>query len=61
MDEEITIIDPSHNRHHLLKRAIEYYAQLNFLVVIVDSSELLWLFILVSEIRTNFSIHCKKL
>jgi len=39
MSEEITIIIPSHNRHHVLNRAIEYYAKLNFLVLIVDSSK----------------------
>ena len=40
MSQEVTIIIPSHDRHHLLQRAISYYAELNFLVVIVDSSEL---------------------
>lgn len=40
MSNEITIIIPSHERHSLLSRAIHYYSELNFLVLIVDSSEL---------------------
>jgi len=32
MKEEVTIIIPSHERHHLLLRAIDYYSELDFLV-----------------------------
>ena len=39
MKEKTTIIIPSHDRHHLLLRAIDYYSELDFLVLIVDSSE----------------------
>ena len=39
MKNETTIIIPSHERHHLLLRAIDYYSELDFLVLIVDSSE----------------------
>ena len=40
MKKETTIIIPSHERHHVLLRAIDYYSELNFSVLIVDSSEL---------------------
>ena len=39
MKNETTIIIPSHERHHLLLRAVDYYSELDFLVLIVDSSE----------------------
>ena len=39
MKEEVTIIIPSHERHHLLLRAIDYYSELDFLILIVDSSK----------------------
>jgi len=39
MKSSITIIIPTHERHKLLHRAIDYYSQLNILVLIVDSSE----------------------
>ena len=39
MKGKTTIIMPSHERHHLLLRAIDYYSELDFLVLIVDSSE----------------------
>lgn len=40
MKEKITVIIPSHERHQLLQRAIDYYSKLDLLVLIVDSSEL---------------------
>jgi glycosyltransferase domain-containing protein len=40
MNEKITIIIPSHERHQLLRRAIDYYSKLDLLVLIVDSSQL---------------------
>ena len=39
MTSSITIIIPTHERHNLLHRAIDYYSQFNFLVLIVDSSQ----------------------
>ena len=39
MKEEVTIVIPSHKRHHLLLRAIDYYSELDFLILIVDSSK----------------------
>ena len=40
MREKITVIIPSHERHQLLQRAIDYYSELDLFVLIVDSSEL---------------------
>ena len=39
MKESITVIIPTHERHHLLFRAIDYYDQLDVSVLIVDSSQ----------------------
>ena len=39
MNEKTTIIIPTHERHHVLLRAIDYFSELDVLVLIVDSSE----------------------
>ncbi len=38
MKNEVTVIIPTHERHHILRRAISYYSQINVSVLIVDSS-----------------------
>ena len=38
LNEQLTIIIPTHERHSLLLRAIDYYTNLNVHVIIVDSS-----------------------
>jgi len=38
MKESITVIIPTHERHHILSRAIDYYGQLGISVLVVDSS-----------------------
>jgi glycosyltransferase domain-containing protein len=35
---KLTVIIPTHERHHVLRRAISYYSQINVSVLIVDSS-----------------------
>jgi glycosyltransferase domain-containing protein len=37
--EEVTIIIPTHNRHFLLNRSIEYYLNFNCSIIICDSSD----------------------
>jgi glycosyltransferase domain-containing protein len=39
MKEIITIIIPTHDRHHVLLRTVDYYSQINVSVVIADSSK----------------------
>jgi glycosyltransferase domain-containing protein len=38
MRERITVIIPTHERHHVLLRTIDYYRQINVSILIVDSS-----------------------
>jgi glycosyltransferase domain-containing protein len=38
LNEQLTIIIPTHERHSLLLRAVDYYTNLNVHVIIVDSS-----------------------
>jgi|GEM_PF-2081634 glycosyltransferase domain-containing protein len=39
MKNEVTVIIPTHERHRVLERAIDYYSQINSSVLIVDSSQ----------------------
>ena len=38
MQKKITIIIPTHNRHHYLSRVLEYYSDTNITIIIADSS-----------------------
>ena len=38
MTNNLTVIIPTHERHHLLSRALHYYSSINVSVLIVDSS-----------------------
>jgi glycosyltransferase domain-containing protein len=55
MKEVLTIIIPTHERHHVLKRAIDYYSKIGVNVIIADSSSAPF----TIELPETFSyLHC---
>lgn len=55
MNKQITVIIPTHERHHVLRRAINYYSQLNVNIIIADSSNQAF----SDELPINFKyLHC---
>ena len=39
MKDKLTIIIPTHERHHVLARAIDYYSSWDCKIIIADSSK----------------------
>lgn len=48
---DFTLIVPTHNRHHYLKRSIEYFKELNARVIYCDSSQVKYSGVLPSNIE----------
>lgn len=57
MNKDFTLIIPTHNRHHYLKRILEFYENYEFLIKIYDSSDKKFSDKILKKLSVEY-IHC---